>query len=258
MVNFILGVSLVHVETSGLVIKEQSVGENDRLITILTAKYGLVRAFVRGSKSLKSKLLAGTQLLTYSDFVLFKGKDSYSVDSANAKNVFFDLRSDIESLSIAFYLCELFLELAPENDDATELLRLLLNSLYLMNEKKADRLKVKAVAELRAMSISGFAPNLVACENCGEFESPSVYFNLDKGIFYCEKCNHGRVGVHISFSTLTAMRHIIYSEPKKIFSFELKDTSLKELTNVTESYMLAHVEKHFKTLDFYKSVATMI
>ena len=247
----------MHVETDGLVIKEQSVGESDRLITILTSKYGLIRAFVRGSKSVKSKLLAGTQLLTYSDFVLFKGRDSYSVDSANPKNVFFDLRSDIESLSIAFYLCELFLELAPENDDATELLRLLLNSLYLMNEKKADRVLVKSVAELRAMSISGFAPNLVACEECGEFESPEVCFNLKMGVFYCQKCCEGRQGMRIGFSTLTAMRHIIYSEPKKIFDFKLKDASLRELSKVTESYMITHVERHFKTLDFYKSVAAM-
>ena len=34
--------------TKGLVIREQTTGENDRLVTLLTADHGLVRAFVRG------------------------------------------------------------------------------------------------------------------------------------------------------------------------------------------------------------------
>ena len=245
----------LHVETDGLVIKEQNVGESDRLITILTSKYGVIRAFVRGGKSVKSKLLSGTQLLAYSDFTFFKGRDSYTVDGAIPKNVFFDLRSDIDSLSIAFYLAELCGELAPENDDSDEILRLLLNSVHLLTTKKADRLLVKSVAELRAMSISGYMPNLVACDGCGEFEAEMVYFNLQHGDFRCPDCNQGRIGIPIGVSTLTAMRHIIYSEPKKIFDFTLKDAALNELSLVTEKFTLEQTGKHFKTLDFYKSLS---
>ncbi len=42
-------------KTKGLVIKEQTVGESDRLVTLLTADYGLVNAFVRGAKQLKKQ-----------------------------------------------------------------------------------------------------------------------------------------------------------------------------------------------------------
>ena len=42
-------------KTKGLVIKEQTVGESDRLVTLLTADYGLVNAFVRGAKQLKNR-----------------------------------------------------------------------------------------------------------------------------------------------------------------------------------------------------------
>ena len=43
--------------TTGLIIKEQKVGENDRLATILTSDLGLIRAFVPGAMKLKSKIL---------------------------------------------------------------------------------------------------------------------------------------------------------------------------------------------------------
>ncbi|MDD6808378.1 MAG: DNA repair protein RecO [Oscillospiraceae bacterium] len=244
----------MHIETDGLVIREQNVGESDRLITVLTSKYGVIKAFVHGAKSMKSKLLSGTQLLCYSDFTFFRGRDAYTVDSANAKNVFFELRSDIYSLSIALYLAELAGELAPEMDDADELLRLTLNSIYLLSKGKKDRRLIKSVAELRAMSISGFMPNLVACDSCGEFKSDVFFFSIQHGNILCQNCNNGRPGVPLSFSTVTAMRHIVFSEPKKIFDFELTETAQNELSAITENFTLEQTGKHFKTLDFYKSL----
>ena len=51
--------------TKGLVIREQTTGENDRLVTLLTADHGLVRAFVRGGKQLKNRRAAATSLFCY-------------------------------------------------------------------------------------------------------------------------------------------------------------------------------------------------
>lgn len=244
----------MHVEVDGLVLKEQPIGESDRLITILTGKYGIVRAFVRRAKSVKSKLLAGTQLLSYSDFVLYKGKNSYTVDSAQVKEVFFPLRSDIENLSTAFYLAELFSELAPENAESESLLKLLLNSIYLLSEKKMDRRLIKSVAELRSLSDSGYAPDLVACCKCGNYETDKMYFNPESAAIYCNDCGNRNKGIEVSISTITAMRYIIYSEPKKIFSFALKEGALSELSYITEEFALLQTGKRYKTLDFLKSL----
>ena len=63
-------------KTKGLVIKEQTVGESDRLVTLLTADYGLVNAFVRGAKQLKNRLAASTSLFAYSEFSIYQGKDA--------------------------------------------------------------------------------------------------------------------------------------------------------------------------------------
>ena len=54
--------------TKGLVIREQTIGESDRLVTLLTADYGLVRAFVRGAKQMKNRLASSTSLFAYSEF----------------------------------------------------------------------------------------------------------------------------------------------------------------------------------------------
>ena len=244
----------VKVQTAGLVVKEQNVGESDRLITILTAKYGLIRAFVHRAKNVKSNLVSSTQLLCYSDFTLYQGKTAYTVGSARVKNVFFGLREDIEALSAAMYLTELFGNLAPENSDAEDLLRLLLNSLYLLAEHKKPVKQIKAVAELRGLSDAGYMPDLVACRDCGAFETPRMVFNPVTGSLRCEDCGAGAQGLLLSLSAVTAMRHIIYSDAPKVFQFALSDAALPELSMAAEQYALQQTGRTYKTLDFYHSL----
>lgn len=242
------------IETDGLVIKEQKIGENDRLITVLTSSHGLIRAFVRRANAAKSRMLPSTQLLSYSDFVFYQGRNSWSVNSAQPKASFFKLNEDLEAMSTAFYLCELFGELAPENDNAEPLLKLLLNSLYLMAEKKRSPLQVKATAELRALSNAGYMPSLVACEHCGTYETDPMYFNPASGMLFCKDCGGPVDGMQLSLSAVTAMRFICFSEEKKVFNFTLSDTALLELSQAAEQFALQQTGRTYRTLDFLKTI----
>ena len=120
----------------GLVIREQTIGESDKLITVLTAQYGLVRAFSRGAKKAKSKKLAATSLLAYSDFTFSKAREAFSVEDALVKEVFFELRNDVEKMALAQYFCELANEFCEEDYESEEILRLFLNALWLLKVRK--------------------------------------------------------------------------------------------------------------------------
>ena len=159
---------MVKITAPGLVIREQNIGEADKLITVLTAKHGLVRAFSRGAKKTKSKKLAATSLLSYADFTFTKTRDAFSVEEALIKEVFFELRNDVQKMALAQYFCELAYEFCEEDFESEEILRLFLNALWLLKEDKKTPSFIKAVTELRLMSLSGYMPDLVACEKCGE------------------------------------------------------------------------------------------
>ena len=103
----------MQLKTQGLIIKEQTVGESDRLVTILTRDEGVVRAFARRAKNLKDSKNAGTGLLCYSRLKLSRGRDTYNVNEAFPIEVFFDLRRDITALALAQYFCELARSVAP-------------------------------------------------------------------------------------------------------------------------------------------------
>ena len=240
--------------TKGLILKEQNIGEQDKLVTVLTADLGVVKAFVRGAKSVKSKKQSATGLLCYSNLSLYNGKDSYIIDEAECIEVFFGLRSDIEKLALAQYFAELGCGLAPEHSNAEEYLRVVLNSLYMVSNSKKPDLQVKAITELRLLSLSGYMPNLVACERCGEFETEKMYFDIEHGLLYCENCANEDAPLELELNVVSAMRHIVFSKLERLYAFGLNDEQLRDLSYVTETYLKSKTERKYKTLDFYNSL----
>ena len=240
--------------TEGLVIKEMNVGESDRLVTLFTRENGIIRAFASGAKNIKSKKGAATSLLTYSSFTILKKKDSYRIYEATPIAMFFSLGCDIEIISLCQYFCELAFNFGEENSPNEELLRLILNSLNFITKLKKNPILIKAITELRIASICGYSPNLVACENCGCFEADVMYFNLENGSLCCDECSEQKNGIPINRTLLSAMRHIVYSDFGKLYSFEIPDDSAEALSKISEKYITVQTDYKFQTLDFYNSI----
>lgn len=247
------------IKTDGLIIKQQNIGEQDRLVTILTREVGVIRAFVRQGKNIKSRNCASTGLLCYSEFTLFKSKkDYYTVENAKLINMFPDLKKELTKLSLAEYFCEVAAAICPTEQEAEEHLRLILNALYLLSKGEVPELLIKSAVEMRLASISGYMPDLLMCPRCGVYEAEEMYFILNGQIF-CSSCfekNPLPQGTKISKSLALALRHLVFAEDKKLFSFSLSEKSLERLSDITEEYLSRKVERNFATLQFYKTVSS--
>ena len=242
-----------HLTTEGLIIKEISVGESDRLVTLFTREYGILKAYAPGAKSIKSKKGSATSLLTYSNFTIVRKKDNLRIYEASPIAVFFSMGSDIDTLSISQYFCELALCFGQAEIKNEELLRVILNSLHFLTKEKRYPPLIKAITELRIASISGYAPNLVACEDCGKFEDDVMFFDLEDGSLHCKECNLNNSLIPVDISTLSAMRHIVYSSLSKLYSFEVSQKTADRLSDLTEKYILAQSGQRFSALDFYNN-----
>ena len=240
--------------TDGLIIKEQNIGENDKLITVLTRREGLVRAFVRGAKSFKNRKNSATGMFCYSKLSVYKSKDSYIIDEAQPLETFFGLRSDLEKITLAQYFSELIMSLVQEGEQSDEYLRLILNSFHFLSKGTMPHAQIKAITELRLMCIAGYMPNLIACERCGEYETDTMYLDIERGLLYCENCISSDALFPLDIGLVRALRHISFSDFEKIYSFKMEDTALSELDFITEKYLLSRLQRNFKTLDFYKEI----
>lgn len=242
--------------TDALVIRVRNMDETDRLLVLLTADRGLITAYARGARKWKGATASATELLSYSHFVLFQNRDRTYVDKAELNHLFFGLRQNMEALSLATYFCQLLTELVPEEERGNGPLRLILNALSLLDGGKMDRPQLKAIFELRLLTMAGYMPDLVECARCGCAPDERVWFDPVSGVIHCPDCHTpGDTGCFsVSPGVFSAMRHIIYSDFEKLFSFRLSPSSLEELQRVSEAYLLAQVERVLPALNFYKTI----
>lgn len=243
----------MYIKTDGIVLREVEYRERDKILTVLTKDLGKITVKARGVRSQRSKLKAGCQILSFSEFTLSSYQGCYIVTEAAVKEMFPELREDIELLYLAAYFVQVSDVIAQEEDPMPELLSLLLNSLYAIGKLKKPQKLIKAVFELRLMCISGFLPDLRGCAVCGRTDPDR--FNISEGVLQCSDCS-GMDGIRMPLQpdTLAAMRYIVSADAKKIFSFRLSDTGLQELSDIAESYLSARLERGFHTLDLYKSL----
>lgn len=243
--------------TMGLIVKEQNIGENDKLVYALTASNGIIKAFVRGAKNIKNQKCAATSLLTYSRLTVYKGRESYIIGDAIPERIFSKLRGDVVKTCLAQYFCELAITICPREQNSEEFLKLILNSLYLLSENKRSEKLIKPCLEMRLASLAGYMPDLRMCRVCGEYSCDNMLFLPRSGAIECASCHseNGEMKILLNPSSLTALRHTIYADDSKLFSFALPESDLDVLNEASENYLKYMFEKDFSTLSFYKTIS---
>ncbi len=245
----------MYFQTEGLVLRENDYKDNDKLLTVLTKDRGKITLRARGVKRKSSPLKSGCQLLAFSEFSVFENRGFCSVEEASAKELFLPLRGDLDRFSLASYFAQVTEVLAQEDDPSPELLSLCLNAMFALSALNRSPDLVKAVFELRAACLAGYAPDLSGCASCGN--GLPDRFCVSAGTLLCSGCmpsEDSGIRMPVLPGTLDAMRYILSCEGKKLFSFRLGAEEVSCLSALSETYLLTQLERGFFTLDFYKSL----
>lgn len=247
--------------TTGVVIGERAYGENDKFIDIFTKDHGIIEVMVKGGRKLNSKNASSSGLFSYSKFCISKRGERYYLNSSEIENTFYDLRLDVQKLSLASYFAELlkYTVLSYESDESYEIiLKLLLNTLYFLEKDKHDIMLLKSIFEFRLLSEIGLIPNLIGCSVCNVYLKSKMYFDIQAGKLYCDNCFSGTDGyniIQVNESTVSALRHIALSELKILFNIKVSDRLLKDINKITDRYIFAHINRNFKTLEYFKTIS---
>ena len=258
----------------GVIVREVNVGDNDKMLTIITPEGGRIGVMAKGARSSKSKTLAATQLYTYGNFEIYEKGDFKWLRGASVLDSFFEMRNTIEGLSLAAYLADIAYELTGEGEDSTEILRLTLNSFYAIAKKKAPLSIIKGVFELRAAAYEGFRPDLAGCRHFRSGEEDKIYLDVMNGCVICSQCMQKKTDKQKSFmmgsayadeneekslllpitpSVLAAMRYAVDAPLNRMLSFKLDgDDETEMFSRAAEEYLLNHLERGFTSLEFYK------
>ena len=263
------------IKVKGLVIKVKNINDNDKYLTILCEEYGKISFKAAGVRNYKSKFIAVAQPFAYSEFTLFKTPTFTRMNEAQVIESFYGIRLDLASLALAVYLSDIASVICVgESRDDGQILRLLLNTLHILSNKKMPNKTIKAVFELRALSKSGFMPSLDECEACQRRrfgDDITAFFDVIGGSLICGDCigNANQTGetgeyhewsgelqkklVRVSSDVLTALRYVTTVKDEKLFSFILHDDIISEFSNICEKYLLEQLGMNIDSLKYYKS-----
>lgn len=181
----------------GMVLTAMPVNDYDKRITILTKERGKITAFARGSRRPSSQLLAATNPFAFGEFEVFEGRNSYNVTKANIQNYFRELVLDLDAASLAFYFAEFAEYYCQENNDEREMLKLLYQSFRALENSRYSKELVRAVFELKAITINGVMTAGV-CLYALSCERRPVFLFGEKGRHLLQNLCEGSTG-HVYF-----------------------------------------------------------
>ena len=234
------------VKINGIIIAENNMGDFDKMLTILTPNMGKIGCSAKGARRPKSLLLAGTQFLCFGEYMLFKGSDTYTMNSCETIELFYNIRTDLDKLTYASYITKIINDVTTENQNCFNTLKLFLNTLYMISETDKDLDFITSVFKLRMLKILGFMPNVNECVCCKSKEN-ITHFSIKNDGFICSFCSKQDTGaIEISQATKNAIIYILKADPKKIFSFDLSARCKKELEIVASLYLNEKLEKEYK------------
>lgn len=230
------------IKLKGIVIKEVAYSDNDKIITVLTDEMGTITCMAKGAKRTNSSILASSQYLVYSEFILFKGSTFYHVNSASTISTFYHLRIDFDKLSLVFPLTKSILSLTDENVDTSNILKLFLNMLYVLENMDKNNILVINIFRIKLLCLLGFAPQTINCNRCGcnfKEAEEDVYYDYINNVLMCKECSKtdSKRYVKVPFACLVGLKYLITSDTKKVFLLSLKDEYIKDLNNFGQAYL---------------------
>lgn len=244
------------ISVSGLVLGAAQSGEHHKILTVLTAEYGIISVYAHGGQSIKSSIFAATNPYSYSDFELYQKGDTYTVKSASVIRNFFDNKYSYVQSTLLIYCNEVLNYVCCKDTGEDGMLRLALNIFHAVNTKKYSSRLIKGVFDMRCALIQGFPPDISECTVCGKDVNA---FDLKNGCAYCvDHAPKSQDGVvPLSKACRDAIIYLLGCPSKKILSFALDGDAENEFFRICEGYLEYQLEHKFKSTAFFHQALSM-
>ena len=242
------------IKTKGLVVREIPFNDSDKMLTLLTADYGKISVSAKNSRKSGSRGAYGTQVLTFGEYVLFRGRNSFSINNCDTLANYYDLASDLTRFTHAAHMLDMAQDVAQDPDSCAQVLTLLLYGLQALR-KGRNPLLVSSAFALKLMQITGYPPHITSCVCCDTRDMEQIRFSFKKCGFLCEECAKQDEGsVLVDIGEAKAILHVLCAENSGIFNFELSEKVLEAFSNLSFRYIEETMDRNYRKLDFLKEI----
>lgn len=102
------------ITTEGIVLKQNKIANNRRMIVVFTKDYGKISAGTGLSERGRNRSALALRPFTYSEYEIFKNRDYYNINGAGIKRSFYSIGEDIDRFLAASRVIEYLNETLEE------------------------------------------------------------------------------------------------------------------------------------------------
>jgi DNA repair protein RecO (recombination protein O) len=235
--------------TEGIVLKTLPLGEADLVVTFLTKEFGLVNAFAKSPRKIKSRFGSSLEPLTFSR-ISFWGKEDAALPRLTQSDIlesFQSLRNCLSLFLKASEIIELTLHFIPERDSSKRICSLLFDTLKSM-ESGFDAGILTLYYKLKILEASGYLPRLNGCGRCGK---KGDCFFLSHGTILCGNCSkESESYFRLSQGAIRFYYTLLGWDLSKISRIKPSEALFSELSRVMDEHIRYISEKNPKTKSF--------
>ncbi len=176
----------------GVVLRTYKLRESDRIVVLMTADNGKVRAVAKGVRKTKSKFGARLEPMSHVRLQLYRGRELDIVTQAESVEPLAPMLSTLDRASQGMAAIEAVDQLGLEREPNPQLYRMAVGVLRTIAERPAP-LNVPAFY-WKLLAREGFHPGLDTCMRCAgaEPDVQLVAFDLAEGGVLCRTCRSGQ------------------------------------------------------------------
>ena len=228
----------------GVVLRTIKLGEADRIVTLLTAGRGKVRAVAKGVRKTKSRFGSRLEPMVHVSLLLYEGRELDIVTQAETVEVFRAVREDLDRLSKAQSLLEACDQVAQEGHANLRLYQMLLGGLRALAAHDAPLL-VPAFF-LKLLAAEGFHPYLDECVVCGSVGDLCAFDQVQGGVL-CGSCAQVSGGSPVTVDGLALVRLVLGGDLGAALNAPVGPATV-EVTRLATRAFENHIERRLRSV----------
>src|ERR1700722_1402969 len=151
----------------GVVLRTYKLGEADRIVVLMTAGRGKVRAVAKGVRKTKSRFGGRLEPPNRASLLLYQGRELDVITQAETLEHYPALREDLDLLTDAMALVEAVDQVAQEGEPNAPLYRMLTGALRALAAAPRRSPLLVAAFYWKLLALEGVSPVLDQCARCG-------------------------------------------------------------------------------------------
>jgi DNA repair protein RecO (recombination protein O) len=227
------------IKTLGLILKKQSIGETDRIITILSPSLGKKRVVARAVRKPLSKLSGHLDTFMISQLILTDENDLPKVTSAVLVESFESLRASLPLVEQAYAISKITERVILEDVPQQTMFRITVDALSRIDEGVAwPNVWLRYLGEVTKQL--GLQLGDFTCRICGKKITDSAYWDqLERG-FTCASCP-SKIGRQLSVQAIK----VLFLLSKQQYAVVQRAKLSEQVASEVEEVLLREITEWF-------------